>query len=380
MTIKTRVLFVSSTSFTPDPRAEKQMNVLNNNGATVSALGWDRGKSKSYVKHEGNITFHEIGIKSGFGTGIHNLWPMIKWQFQLIKKLLQIGKNIDVIQAVNLDSALACILYAKIFSKKFVYDIYDYYADSFPIPHKLKNFVRSIETKIINNSDLVFLPIDSRIQQIQPAKPRHLKIIYNTPEDTQITKNKFNDNYKNGKLNISYVGIIQENRFLNQLVNLANNRDDIFLHIGGFGDNTIIEQMKKSKNIEYYGKLNYKDSLNVSSLGDIMVAMYNPTVTNHKFSAPNKLFESMMLSKPVIIGEGMGLDKFVNKYDIGYLCPYSQKAFNLLIDKLLTKPRIDLINKGKVGRELYEKKYKWEVIQKKVLEGYIDILGGKGEQ
>ena len=52
-----------------------------------------------------------------------------------------------------------------------------------------------------------------------------------------------------------------------------------------------------------YGKLQYSQTLALESQCDIRVATYDPSIRNHKYSAPNKFYESLMLGKPIIMAK-----------------------------------------------------------------------------
>lgn len=364
------IFFVASNPFNPDPRAEKQMLTLLKGNYNVYGIGWDRDRKASYTYNMlDRIEIQEIGIKSSFGSGLKNLFPIIKFNIKLFSQLIKNNKKIDVVHAVNFDTGLTSLIFTKIFHKKLVYDIYDYYVDSFPVPSSLKWIVRKLENMVINKSDFTIIPIDYRKQQIKGAHPQKLEIVYNTPSyvpDRDL--NKYLSNYVPGKLNISFVGAIVPDRFIDELILIAKKRDDIFFHIAGYGSEELVDKIKaNSKNMKFYGKVSYDDGLAISNISDLMIAMYDPKVENHKYSAPNKFYEALFLGKPIIVANGTGVDTLVREYEVGFTVDYSISAFEKLLDTLDKNS----LNKFKKNNQmLYETKFSWKKIEKEILDSY----------
>ena len=93
---------------------------------------------------------------------------------------------------------------------------------------------------------------------------------------------------------------------------------------------------------------------------DILFATYNPKVANHRYSAPNKLYEAMALGKPIIVCKNTGVDTFVNKNKLGFSIEYNViEFFNVLSN----------INKNEYKKsvDLYYGKYNWEKMKTRLL-------------
>lgn len=368
------IFFVASNPFNPDPRAEKQMLTLLKGNYNVFGIGWDRDRNDNYTYNLlDKVEIHEIGIKSSFGSGLKNLFPIMKFNIKLFSQLVKDNKKIDVVHSVNFDTGLTSLIYTKIFRKKLVYDIYDYYVDSFPVPNSLKGIVKKLENLVINNSDFTIIPIDYRKQQIKGAHPKKLEIVYNTPSHVPNRDlNKYSSEYVSGKLNISFVGAIVSDEFIDELIVIAQKRDDVFFHIAGYGSEELVNKIKaNSKNMKFYGKVAYDDGLAISNIGDFMVAMYDPKVENHKYSAPNKFYEALFLGKPIIVANKTGVDVLVRKYHVGYTVDYSIKAFEELLD---TIDKASLSEFKDNNQKIYETKFSWEKIEKEILESYNHLF------
>ena len=114
---------------------------------------------------------------------------------------------------------------------------------------------------------------------------------------------------------------------------------------------------KKYHNIKYYGSMNYDEVLKLEKDCDILFATYNPEILNHKYSAPNKVYEAMALGKPIIVCKNTGIDEMVSNNKIGYAIDYSAKEF---MDKIKNINELEYLSMAKNAKKVYLEKYSWE--------------------
>ena len=65
-----------------------------------------------------------------------------------------------------------------------------------------------------------------------------------------------------------------------------------------------------------------------------MLAIYDPEIENHRFAAPNKFYESLMLGKPVMMVKNTGMSQVVVENDLGVLIEYTAEGFREGLDSL----------------------------------------------
>lgn len=367
------VVFVAANPFNPDPRAEKQMISLEKNNYHVFAIGWDRFSNQDTIGKLGeNIKVYRKGIPSDFGLGKKNLIPLIKWQFSLLKMLIKQRKQYDIIHAANFDSILPSLMMKLLFRKKVTYDIYDFYVDSFPVPNKLKKLVLKLDCFAIKSADAIILPTEYRLDQIRCSTYKKIAFIHNTPANTTID-GKINK--KTDQLVISYVGVLQNDRFLDEMIEIVKSESKFTLNIAGFGvrEKDILNNIKDAPNIHFLGKVDYSKSLKISNEADVLFCIYNPDIPNHKYSAPNKMYEAMMLGKPLLVAKNTGVDKIVDDEKIGFVVDYHNISD--------TKEALHALYENKQLREemsnnalnVYENKYSWNEMEKRLLELYSSL-------
>ena len=365
-----RIIYLRSNDANPDPRLTKEVNAALRNGFSASILAWDRyGTCQAVEKvmaSEGEYCVKRFKLKSKFGSGIKNILKLMAFQCFLIKSLFLNRKNIDIIHAADFDTVIPAVLMKIFYGKSVIYDIYDFYVDAFPVPSFLKKIVRKIDIKIISFVDAVILPVEYRLEQISGSNPRKIIYIHNTPERMVNTENLRN---KNDKLIISYVGILQEHRFLKQIINFAKKDNGIELNIAGFGlyEDYVVDCSEKFENIKFYGKVPYNVGLNISAKADILFAIYDPSIKNHKYSAPNKFYEALMLERPILVSNGTGVDELVRKNKVGWCIDYNESAFSDFL-KSVSKNEIYEISKNM--RKVYDEQYSWEVMEKRLIDLY----------
>lgn len=373
-----RVVFIRSNPVNPDSRVEKEVNALLKANHTVEIIGWDRNekyvKRKSVLKFEsGQANIYRFGIPSSYGGGIKkNLKGLMIFQLNVFIWLVKNRKNYDVIHACDFDTAFVAKKVAKIFNKKLVYDIFDYYIDSFNVPSFLKSIVEKEDRKIINFADATIICSEKRIEQIKGTSPRKVVVIHNTPQ--KIADISYVKDDLNNKIKLVYVGILGEGRLIKEIIEIVKSNSQYELHIGGFGEleNYIKEQSMYHENILFYGKLPYNKTLQLEAKSDIMLAIYDPNIANHYYAAPNKFYEALMLGKPLLMVKGTGMSEIVNEFNIGELMEFSSKSFKESLDKLSSR-EIEWAEMSIKMKNMYENEYNWSEMEGRLINLYREL-------
>jgi len=332
-------------------------------------------KVKTFMHKTDEIPNYEIQIPTDRGRGLINIFQLVNYQITVFLWLMKNRRKYDILHAFDLDAGIPAVLGAKLLNKKIVYHIADFYADSRKgIPNSFKKLVSFLEFKLINSSDATIICTDERKEQIKGSNPRRLHVIYNTPI------HDFEDNVGNNTIVINkdsivlcYVGTLAETRFIKQILDIVKRRPEITLNIAGIGplENYVSNTAKYIDNVNYFGELKYDDALKLYSRCDLMFAMYDPNIANHKYSAPNKIYEAMMLEKPIIVAKGTGIDKIVEREKIGFTINYNEKSFEELLNKIVTNKKV--LDEVRLRmRDVYPK-FSWDLMKKRIHKIYSEI-------
>ena len=372
-----RVILLRSNPVNPDPPVEKTALALLKAGYNVTIIGWDRDSDYKLKKDLIQISDYKaevirFGIKAQFSGGIRkNLFPLCHFLNRLRSWLIKNKSAYDIIHAFDFDTGFVASGYAKKFNKKFVYHILDYYVDS----HELRKTaiekpILKLENSVIHSADATIICTEKRKEQIAGSAPKRLAVIHNTPSESQIRQCD-NKTKQTGRTKIVYVGILEPSRLLKEIVDAVSENNTMELHVGGFGilNDFFIEKSRTFDNIYYYGKLAYDQTLSLENECDIMLAIYDPAIENHRFAAPNKFYESLMLGKPVIMVRGTGMSEIVDGNSIGELIEYSKEGFIDGVNRLIER-KYEWYSIGYKMKEIYRNQYCWDEMERRLWELY----------
>ena len=380
-----RICFVRSDKGYPDSRVEKEMYALSEEHE-VFLLGWNREKSGDGVIHEKHgihgreFDYYLIPEAARYGGGMKSiLGPMIKFWKRAYRWLFENKDKYDAIHVVNFDTVKPAYKAARKFKKKIVYDIFDYYSDSYNAPGIVKNCIRNLENNYISKADMTIICSDERKHQISGSSPKKLIIVENTPEDIEV-RDDFELALGSNPLKpkVVYAGMLVFDRFLKETSKVMMSRSDIEWHVAGYGvlRPYIEECAANHDNIFYYGPLPYDDILALEKKCDIMTALQTPSVANNKYSAPNKFYEALMLGKPLVMVRNGSIYKNIEENGIGEVIEATEgkvsEEISAALDRLLDRKN-EWHEMGSRSRKIYEEKYPWSMSAKTLLDGYRSL-------
>lgn len=369
-----KVVFLRSNPIDPEPRIEKQARALARAGYQVLAVGWDRGGELPKEEKRDLFTIYRTGPRAAFGAGFRNLKALVWWQWDLFGWLWKNQDKYTHIHAADLDTVLPALALKYFAKKRVIYDIFDFFADSRKGPNIFRKVVRYIEVWAIGLADAVILVDQSRVAQISGARPKRLEFILNSPEDLQeysTSPERLTD--PKPSLRIAFVGILQEHRWLFEMLDLVEKHPDWQFDLAGFGG---IEEPLKARvanipNARLHGRISHFVAMRISAEADALFAIYDPVIPNHKYSSANKLFEAMMLGKPILVARDTGMDQIVEKYNLGFVVDYNSPQE--VEQRLLQIASWDIPTKQAFAervRSIYAEHFSWKIMSKRLVRLY----------
>ncbi len=372
-----RVLICRSNPIAPDPRVERMAQTLSQAGYAVRVVGWDRIGGISFDEPFAGVPLIRLHIKAQFGTGMGNFWPLLRWQWALLRWMLRHQKDFDIVHACDFDTVLPAMISKVLFGKKVIYDIFDFYADHLrQTPGWIKRIIRSVDLWVIHKVDWVIVTDEARLQQIGDLSADCCTVIYNAPQDESQNFEHQVPRQTTDQLKLIYVGLLQIERGLLDILNILNNHPNWQLDLAGFGggEQQILAVTKKMPNVRWHGRIPYQKTISLTCSADIVLALYDPAIPNHRFASPNKLYEAMMLGKPVVVAKNTRIDKIVKLEECGLVVEYGNQVD---LEMALRKMHVDVALRerlGTNGRKLYETQYNWTFMEKRIIALYASIL------
>lgn len=370
-----RVVIIRSNPIAPDPRVEKEARALASAGYAVRIVGWDRSASLPREDFSEGVQIQRLPIQSQFARGIQNLPALLRWQWGLMRWLFRRRRDYDTIHACDFDTVLPALICKLLWGKTVVYDIFDFYADHLrATPEWLKALIRRLDLWALRRADAVILADDSRLGQIAGANPRMVEAIYNTPQDVlgQISPAA---RPPTSQLHLAYIGLMQVERGLMEMLEVLRHHREWTLDLAGFGgdETRIVSTVEKMPNVTWHGKVSYERAMQLSAAADVLFATYDPAIPNHRYASPNKLFEAMMLAKPIIVCEHTNMDRIVADADCGVVLPYGdisalENALGRLASDTAFRRRL-----GQNARHAYESDYSWAKMESRLIELYAGL-------
>ena len=339
------ILYIKGSS-SRDVRLRKFLYYFINNNMKVSFWGWDRNCENQMIDGVSTKYIHHGGSRSKKQAMINYLIWMIKLFFKLLftKNL----KKYNII-AINFDSCFPIYVISKIRKIKFFYEVYDEFALSYNFSSRIKNVIRKLDHKIMDQATKV-IHVDSN----RCLYDKKYIIIENTPYDFL---NGVERDYSQLERTFAIIGYFSPTRGLDQIYKFAKNNPQLnFLLVGVFANNE--EYKEKFSNLNNVIR---HDFMPQEKLFELMLSccaifsLYNPAIEINKLAASNKVYDAMMLGIPVITNKEVINSKFILENKIGFVINYECDA---TWDILINDNFLDMCKTlGKNGRKLYLKDY-----------------------
>jgi len=345
------IVLLRSTDGCPDSRLQKYVDVLSRNNIPYNTVCWDR--DCKLVDNDKQIYYHK---KSRYSLGWKNIIGLLGFNFFILKWLINNRKKIKAIHACDFDTIMPALLFKLFFRTVLIYDIFDWYVDSRNLSI-FKYFILLLEWINLKFADVTIICEEERKKQLCTI-PRRCLVLPNIPNLPNFShRQSLSTDTLKESIHLSYVGILSKNRGLERVLHyVSDNPSRYSLTIAGFGEleNIVKEYSKKYENIIYCGTVEYAKGLEIMDNSDLIMAVYELSVPNHIYAAPNKYYEGLFLGKPILTTKGTFVGTKTEKGETGFTVEDSYISLSTLLDKITLK---DINSAGQKAKILWSNKY-----------------------
>jgi glycosyltransferase involved in cell wall biosynthesis len=361
------IVLVKSNPVSIDPRALKIARSLSKK-YRVAVLGWDRTLSHQNDSDIAGTAFsRSLRVKAPYGKiTLLIYYPLFWiWVFAYLAALRP-----RVVHACDFDTLIPSFLFRACFRSKLIFDSFDRYAMAF-IPSSsglLFGIVDSFEALVASKCDALVTVSEQRLHTFQ-RRPEIVAVTMNCPEDKYANFEKnLGPRLRDGLL-LVYASAMAQDRGLRILDEAIRGCENVDLLLAGRIIDNSIEPLRRNPRITYLGLLEYSKALELQADADVIPLLYDPAIPINRVANPNKLFEAMMLGVPVISNV---CREIIDDVGCGIFVSYDSDDVRRAIISLRDNPSLRNAM-GKRGRIAYERKFNWQLMERKLFELY-DIL------
>lgn len=302
-------------------------DIIKNEKVDYECVFWDRFTNGKTEKINNEYTLH---IKCLPGANkIGKIIPMLKYKY-IVEKIIKKEQYTHLIILTTLPGVLINKVLLKQFKNKYIFDIRDYTYEKY-------EFYKKIVDKLVDNS--FFTAISSKgflrfISDNEKIIPCH-NISY-----TKEIKETCDDFRNKKQITIGFLGntrYFEENCKL--IDALANNPKYKLVYIGRPNVDCDLEGYCKSKNITnvvFKSEFKNEDKPKLYEKIDLINAVYGNSSLEVTTLLPNRLYEGLLLKKPVLVTVGTFLGDIVKANKIGICLNLDDVNIVLKIEKYIS--------------------------------------------
>lgn len=338
-----------------EPRVRNYLRYFQSHQIPYHVIAWNRNGTARPDEH---ITFYER--RAEYGKRLANIPNKLGWMLFVMKEICRHRKDCVAIHACDIDGILPALAVGKPLGKKVIFDIFDWISSltGRGIVYKLVEFLQNFSYR---HADAVILCEEERKDQAK-ANNDTVFIVPNIPDGRTVfdqeTLEKTAEDLRSYEQVISYVGVFDRDRGLENLLEAVSKCPHVKLNIAGFGvlDELIRSYADRCGNITYWGRVEYPVGQAIQKNSTMISAMYYLTSPLHKYAAPNKYYESLVLGVPLITTENTLVGSKTAKFDTGFVL---DETADSLLALLRQQNLCEWIDKKKANcSDTWEKVYK----------------------
>src|SRR5262249_44946134 len=277
------------------PQPQRRSTMYVRRGYEAVFVGWDRESRFRNTESIDGVECHYL-MRGG---GYHSLRAaagLLRWMNRLF--WLALRADVDAIHAFDLATALPVALACRLRRLPLIYDVFDNYELRYRWPEPVRQCIAWIDGWVVRGSAAVIVQDENRIVGGIAAAPEKVTPIYPCPPDYGRPR------YTDGRepFSVYAMGFLGTRRGLGLLLESAKALPPVrFLLAGNIHEPGLKSLGTSLPNVRYSGYLSWEAATELAWESDLVFAFFDPSYEINRRAAPQKLYETMMVGRPVLI-------------------------------------------------------------------------------
>jgi len=383
-----KILMVLEGEFPPDERVEKEAVSLIDAGHKVYLVCYTKTNRKEQEEYKKLKVYRKPIPKFIYKSSIGCLKFPYYFNFwrRFLHGLLK-NESFDVIHIHDLPLVQIGLEIKQKYRIPLIFDMHENYpafletaihVNTFPgnLFYSGKQW-RKYEKKSVHQCDNIITVVEEMKDRIKGlgVSGKRIIVLPNTPDirGMKIHKNKPDNNY----LTLFYTGGLNIHRGLQVIIRglklVVEQYPNIRLWVVGSGSfKPFLEHLTNKLDLEKYIRFfDWKEQDEIFGLlaqSDIALIPHLKSEQTDN-SSPNKLFQYMLMGKPIISSNCNSIERIINEAGTGIIYnSYSYESFAMAVQTMVEKG--DIYKQGIAGQKLVRDKYNWETSVEELLNMY----------
>lgn len=365
-----------SNPFTHDARVYNEARSLVKAGHKVTVLGWDKKRENPPLEIKDGIDIFRSYNTKFMDHLPYDIFRMHFWWKKGYRDALELHekKHFDVVHCHDLDSLPIGVKLKKKLGLPLIYDAHEIwgYMVAEGLLKAWAGYYLLKEKNLIKYVDRIITVSDILKEYFNKISQKKLTIIMNCKSLKGTKYEPLNNNC----FTLLYLGNLRKTRFLLELVDVVKQIPNVNCKIGGSGRdvayiNTLMDKISKTENVDFIGRIPLENVLPITKESDVVICMFNPKYYV-RIGLPNKVFESMICGRPILVTKNTYSGKFVEKEKCGLIIPYTKEDLKKAIIELRDNQKLrEELGKNALNAAI--RKYNWPNQEEKLIKLYEDF-------
>jgi len=327
-------------------------------------VAWDRLREHDGHGDGDGIPHRFILRGGGYRNKFLAFWYLL-WMLRL--SLFLLTKRVDLIWASQFATAIPAALTGLVTGNRFVYYIHDNLCLSYRIPVITDTIFKWVDRWTMRRASAVLMSNPRLVEKHALPYRDKLAFFLNSPSLSKVPGDDGNNGQR--KFCVYINGSLSRPRGIEVLLKAAEQVPGCRIVVSGrLTDKRVEKAIRSSPQVDYRGYLDHGQALRLYGLAQAVFVFCDPARPINIIASPEKLYEAMLMGRPVIINSDILIGQDVREWGTGYTCSYHDvDGLAGILRRIKDNPE-EAERKGALARQLFEQRFAWEHFEPELLD------------